>query len=79
MAIPAEFRFREADAYHRAGVHQRAVEAATGYLRRAGRQGEHYRAALELLDAAETALAQAERESARARAAADRARQEAET
>lgn len=72
LEIPAAFRFRQAGALQAAGFHERAIEAATQYLREAGREGEHYRAALLLLDAAELGLAearQAEREAA-ARAAA---------
>ena len=43
-----------------AGLHAQAVESATRYLEAAGRSGEHYMAALELLDAAELAAATAE-------------------
>ena len=78
LEVPSDYWFRQADAYHRTGMHQRAVEAATRYLEEAGREGQHYRAALELLDAAEAALMEAERDAARARAAVERARREAE-
>ena len=60
-----------------AGLHERAVEAATRYLRQAGRDGEHYRAVLNILDAAEVDLTEAKRAEARARAAAERAEREA--
>ena len=67
-----EFWFRQAGVVQGAGLHEHAVEAATRYLQEAGRDGEHYRAALEILDAAEVALAEARQAVARARAAAER-------
>ena len=66
LQIPAEFWFRQAGVLQGAGLHERAVEASTRYLQEAGREGEHYRAALELLDAAEVDLAEARRAGARA-------------
>ena len=69
LAIPVGFWFQKASAYRRAGLHERAIEAATKYLSKAGREGEHYKAALELLDAAEAAVIESER--ARARVEAD--------
>ena len=77
MDIPPAFWFRQATTFGRAGLHERAVAAATRYLQEAGRDGEHYQHALEVLDAAEASLAQARREEARARAAAERAEREA--
>ena len=77
LEIPAMFWFRQASAFQHTGLHTRAVEASTRYLQEAGRQGDHYRAALELLDAAEVSLAEARREEARARAASERAEREA--
>ena len=76
LAIPVEFWFRQAGVLQEAGLHERAVEAATRYLQEAGREGAHYRAALEVLDAAEVGLAEARRAEARARAAAERAERE---
>ena len=78
LDIPAEFWFRHAGVLNGAGLHERAIEASTRYLKEAGRDGKHYQAALELLDAAEVGLAEAKREEARAKAAAERAAREAE-
>ena len=50
MAAPDAFWFRYAQAASVAGEHAQAVESATRYLAAAGRGGEHYRAALELLE-----------------------------
>ena len=54
------------------GLHAEAIESATRYLTLGGREGEHYRTALELLDRAEeekvTAEAEARRAEARSRA-----------
>ena len=77
LEIPVEFWFRQAGVLQEAGLHERAVEAATRYLHEAAREGEHYRAALEILDAAEVGLAEARRAEARARAAVERAEREA--
>ena len=68
LEIPVEFWFRQAGVLQGAGLHERAVEAASRYLQQAGREGERYRAALEILDAAEVGLAEARRAEARARA-----------
>ena len=78
LQIPIEFWFRQAGVLHSAGQHERAIEASTRYLQKAGRDGKHYQAALELLDAAEVGLAEARWEEARAKAAAERAAREAE-
>ena len=56
LATPDEFWYRYAVVTDRAGHHERAVEYATSYLAAAGQQGEHYEAALRLLDAAEQAV-----------------------
>ena len=77
LEIPVGFWFRQAGVLQGAGLHERAIEASTRYLQEAGRDGEHYRAALEILDAAEVGLAEARRAEARARAAAERAEREA--
>ena len=76
LAIPTEFWFRQAGVLHSAGLDERAIEASTRYLKEAGRDGEHYQAVLELLDAAEVGLAEARRAEARARVAAERAERE---
>ena len=77
LEIPVEFWFRQAGVLQGAGLHERAVEASTRYLQEAGREGEHYRAALEIVDAAEEGLAEIRREEARARLARERAEREA--
>ena len=77
LEIPVEFWFRQAGVLQQARLHERAIEASTRYLQEAGRTGDHYRAALEILDAAEVGLAEARRAEARARAAAERAEREA--
>ena len=67
LQIPTEFWFRQAEVLHSAGLHERAIESVTRYLQEAGRQGQNYRAALDILDAAEVGLAEvrwAEREAA---------------
>ena len=77
LEIPAAFWFRQAGVLQEAGLHAQAVEASTRYLREAGRDGEHYQAALRILDAAEVDLEDARRTEARARAAAEGAEREA--
>ena len=71
LEIPVEFFFRYAEVVERLGLFGEASASATRYLTLAGREGEHYRAALELLDKAELAMAAAE---AAAAAAAEAAR-----
>ena len=65
LEIPVEFWFRQAGVLQGAGLHERAIEPSTRYLQEAGREGTHYRAALEILDAAEVGLAEARRAEAR--------------
>ena len=60
LEIPEEFFYRYAEVLGRLELHDEAVEAATKYLTLAGRDGEHYREALELLDEIEQAKAAAE-------------------
>ena len=43
---PEEFFFRYAEVVERLGLYDEAIEYATKYLTLAGRDGEHYRAAL---------------------------------
>ena len=71
LEIPVEFFFRYAEVVERLGLFDEAIASTTRYLTLAGREGEHYRAALELLDKAEQARAVAE---AAAEAAAESAR-----
>lgn len=76
LALPDAFWFSHARASHEAGLHWQAAASATRYVGATGREGEHYLAALELLDAAEAAV---EREAAEARRlATQRERQERE-
>ena len=77
LEIPAAFWFRQAGVLQEAGLQEQAVEASTRYLREAGREGEHYQAALRVLDAAEVGLAESRRAQAQARAAAERVEREA--
>ncbi len=77
LEIPAVFWFLQAGAQQRAGFHERAIEAATRYLQKAGREGELYRDALKILDEAEVDLAEARRAEAQVRAEQERAEREA--
>ena len=54
--IPAEFWLRDARVASALGRHYQAVESATRYVMTVGRDGEHYEAALELLEASEAEL-----------------------
>ena len=74
LAAPDAFWFRHAQAASAAGEHVGAVESATRYLTIAGRAGEHYRAALELLETSDREVQQAREAWARA----ERARRQAE-
>ena len=69
LAIPDAFWFKHGQVSQEAGLHAQAVESIIRYLVEVGQGGEHYVAALELLDVAEAA-AEAERE---ARVAAEAA------
>ena len=71
MEIPSAFWFSYGDVAHRAGRHAAAVESVTRYLKEAGRDGDHYDAALRLLDAVEVAIAKEQAAEARAKAAAE--------
>ena len=70
LEIPEEFYYRYAEVLDRLGLHDEAIEYATKYLTLAGRDGAHYREALELLDQVEQAKAAAEAARKRAEAAA---------
>ena len=61
LDIPADLWFRDAEVALAARLPDRARESASRYLKSAGRNGEHYQAALELLVQAETRLAEVER------------------
>ena len=76
VALPAEFPFRFAQVAFAAGFAETAVEHVNEYLLAAGRDGEFYRAALELLDTAEEAVRRADAEQRRAEAARQRAEEE---
>ena len=85
LEIPEEFFYRYAEVLDRLELHDDALEAATKYLTLAGRDGEHYREALELLNQAEQAKAAAEaaaeaerKKAAAAKAAAEEARRRSE-
>ena len=70
LAVPKAFWFHHAQAAGMAGEHAAAVQSATRYLTMAGRDGEHYRAALELLEASDREV-QAFETAERVRAAAE--------
>ena len=53
LELPAEFFFRYAEVLQRLGLFDEAIESVTKYLTLAGRDGEHYREALRLLNSAE--------------------------
>ena len=53
LEIPAAFWFKHAEASLAAGLFDQAIGSSTEYIRHAGRDGEHYLAALKVLDAAE--------------------------
>ena len=76
VALPAEFPFRFAQVAFAAGLAETAVEHVNEYLLAAGRDGEFYREALELLDSAEDTVRRAAAERRRAEAARQRAEQE---
>ena len=59
LEIPDAFWFKHGQVSHEAGLHAQAVESVTRYLVVAGQGGEHYLAALELLDVAEAEAAEA--------------------
>ena len=68
LALEEEFHFTYARLAFVAGLHETAIDAVNDYLLAAGRDGEFYRDALELLDSAEVALRLAETERRRAEA-----------
>ena len=79
LTVPEEFPFRYAQTALAAGLLQAAIDSANRYLSVAGREGKHYREALELLVEAEDNLKEAEarRKSIEREADAERERIEA--
>ena len=75
LELPAEFHFKYAQVALASGLPETAVESLNDYLLAAGREGEFYREALELLDAAEEAVRRADAERRRAEAARARLRE----
>ena len=73
VALPAEFPFKHAQVAFAAGLPETAVASLNDYLLAAGREGEFYREALELLESAEEAVRRADSERRRAEAARRRA------
>ena len=73
LALPGEFHFKYAQVAFAAGLAETAVASVNEYLLAAGRDGEFYRDALELLDSAEAAVRRTEAERRRAEAARRRA------
>ena len=92
VELPETFLFTYAEVSLRIGLYSQAIEFVTRYLTLTGREGEHYRGALRLLDSAEAAKAAAleaaeeahrrveesRRMAEAARAAAEEARKKAE-
>ena len=56
LELPDSFHFEYGDVAQRAGLHEEAAEALTRYLTLAGREGEHYRAAVGMLVKARESL-----------------------
>ena len=61
LFVPAEFYFQYADVLQRTGATAVALENVRHYLERAGRDGENYMAALNLLDRLEREIAELEK------------------
>ena len=73
LELPESFPLRYAEVLERLGLYDEAIEHVTQYLTVAGRDGEFYREALELLDSAEETLRRAQIERQQAEAARQRA------
>ena len=56
LELPKQFFFRYAEVLERLGIYDEAINFVTEYLTLAGRDGEYYREALELLNDAEAAV-----------------------
>lgn len=78
IEVPEEFFLMYTQASLRIGLHSQAIESVTRYLTLTGRDGEHYRDALRLLDSAEAARAAALKAAEEARRSAEEAQQKAE-
>ena len=76
LVLPDDFNFQYAQLAYAAGLTETAIAELNAYLVAAGREGEFYREALELLESAEVRLERedAERRRARRRAEAERRR-----
>ena len=91
VELPETFLLTYAEVSLRVGLYSQAIESVTRYLTLTGREGEHYRGALRLLDSAEAAkaaaleaaeeaqrrLEESRRKAEAARAAAEEARKKA--
>ena len=75
LQIPEEFFFRYAEVLRRLDLYDEATETATKYLTLTGRDGQHYREALELLDEMEQAKAAALKAAEAARRRAEAAKE----
>ena len=73
LVLPEEFHFQHAQVAFAAGLTETAIAAVNEYLVTAGRDGDFYREALELLDTAEETLERADVEQRRVRAERQRA------
>ena len=78
LELPDEFFFRYAHVLERVEQYDEAIEFATRYLTLAGRDGAHYRDALQVLNSAEAARREAEEAEQRVRARVETARRRAE-
>ena len=78
LEAPEAFWFKRGQVAQEAGMHERAIESLLRYLEVAGQAGEHYAAALELLDAAEQVLQELQRAEQEALQMKQRAEQEAD-
>ena len=78
LRLPDDFDFQYAQVAYEARRTETAIAALNEYLVAAGREGEFYREALELLDSAELRLQQEETEQRRARRRAEAERRRAE-
>ena len=78
LEVPEAFWFKRGQVAQEAGMHERAIESLLRYLEVAGQTGEHYAAALELLDAAEQATEELKRAEQEALRRKQRAEQEAD-
>ena len=73
LVLPEKFHFQYAEVAFGAGLTEAAIASLNDYLVAAGRSGDFYRQALELLDTAEEALRRAEAERQRVEAQRQRA------